>query len=586
MPELDKLLDHLEASGADVFVPYFAGEDQLHLLTRFAERGLKSRMAVAMGHFDEVMASRLPAEVREGLFSCNTYFMSVDTPENRALLDRLAHLPGISGVWPHGDGQLTNFGEATYLCVKAFAQAANQAGSLDAEALVKALETIALRGPQGEVTMDPSIHHAKVNSFLARSEADGTFTIVERFGAIAPVLPERYRRTSAAMAAIGTEDMRLQSRILQQIAEAVFLIDARAGTILYANPATERMFGYAPAELLGQTPQVLLRELEMPPEMLIAEINRDLNQKGTWQHAMQMYRKDGTPLWCSVSVSSFTHPRVGEVWLVVHQDITELIRLTEEISRRSAELETMKDLAQMKEHFLSTVSHEMKTPLSLILGYAELLQDRLPEEDALLEGLMEGARRLTFQINKLVDCSALLSGTLPLYPTEVNLNELVGEMRHHEARRFSEKSLSFITFIAPDPMLVRGDPKRICQMVYELLDNARRFTPAGGAVTLKADVAGDFVRLSVIDTGDGLPPEIGQAASAVMTRPSGTGNTTQSGLGLGLMLVRRLAELHGGRFEVESTPGEGSRFSILLPRLPEPAAESHAGALRGDTSTR
>ncbi|WP_054774436.1 substrate-binding protein [Methylogaea oryzae] len=101
--EIDVLLRQVARSGADVFVPYFAGSDQLTLLTHFTEMGLKNHMAVVMGHYDEAMVSRLPASVREGFYSSNTYFMSVPTQENRRYLARLAALPGIDGIWPKGN---------------------------------------------------------------------------------------------------------------------------------------------------------------------------------------------------------------------------------------------------------------------------------------------------------------------------------------------------------------------------------------------------------------------------------------------------------------------------------------------------
>jgi ABC-type branched-subunit amino acid transport system substrate-binding protein len=110
LDDIDRLMDNLSKSGADVFVPYFAGIDQIHLLTAFTARGLKKRMAVVMGHYDEVMACHLPSVVREGFYSSNTYFMTVDTPENRRYLERLKAMPGITGIWPQGNGILTNFG--------------------------------------------------------------------------------------------------------------------------------------------------------------------------------------------------------------------------------------------------------------------------------------------------------------------------------------------------------------------------------------------------------------------------------------------------------------------------------------------
>lgn len=196
--EIDRLLAQVARSGADVFVPYFAGQDQITLLTRFTELGLKQHMAVVMGHYDEMMVSQLTPEVREGFYSSNTYFMSLDTPENRHYLQRLARQPGVSGIWPHGNGILTNFGEGTYLCVQAFARAAEAAGSTDPEALVDALEKVRVRGPQGQVEMNAATHHASVNTFLSRCNLDGTFSIVQHFGCNRAWIPERYLQQAQA----------------------------------------------------------------------------------------------------------------------------------------------------------------------------------------------------------------------------------------------------------------------------------------------------------------------------------------------------------------------------------------------------
>ncbi|MBF0572861.1 MAG: EAL domain-containing protein, partial [Desulfamplus sp.] len=193
--EIDELLAKIANSGADVFVPYFAGIDQINLLTQFTKKGLKKRMAVVMGHYDEAMVSLLSPEIREGFYSSNTYFMSINTKMNYSYLERLEKLDGISGIWPSGNGILTNFGEGTYLCVKAFATALNQASSLDSEEIVSKLETIEVEGPQGTVSMDRATHHAAVNTYLSRCNENGVFSIIESFGQIAPVIPERYSET-------------------------------------------------------------------------------------------------------------------------------------------------------------------------------------------------------------------------------------------------------------------------------------------------------------------------------------------------------------------------------------------------------
>lgn len=194
--DIDKLLHDVARAGADVLVPYFAGADQVQLLTRFTEMGLKHRIGVVMGHFDEVMASRLSPEVREGFYSCNSYFMTVNTPAARRYLQQLADLPGVNGLWPQGNGILTNFGEGVYVCVHAFAQAVQQAGTTDSEALIAALEHVAIEAPQGQVRMDAALHHAHINTYLARCNARGEFEIVQAFGCQAPLIPERYQQPS------------------------------------------------------------------------------------------------------------------------------------------------------------------------------------------------------------------------------------------------------------------------------------------------------------------------------------------------------------------------------------------------------
>ncbi|BBN82543.1 hypothetical protein PA25_25280 [Pseudoalteromonas sp. A25] len=187
------MLYRLYTSGADVFVPYFAGTDQVNLLTQFCEMKLKDRMAVVMGHFDEVMAASMPNNIKTGFYSSNTYFMSVPTKENKHYLERLSTLESVNGLLPNGNGGLTNFGEGTYLCVKAFAQAVKQANSLNTDAIISALENVEVQSPQGHVKMDPKTHHAYVNNYLSKCNQSGEFEIVESFGLIEPLIPPRYK---------------------------------------------------------------------------------------------------------------------------------------------------------------------------------------------------------------------------------------------------------------------------------------------------------------------------------------------------------------------------------------------------------
>jgi diguanylate cyclase (GGDEF)-like protein/PAS domain S-box-containing protein len=374
--EIDALLEHVARSGADVFVPYFAGNDQITLLTRFTEMGLKKRMAVVMGHYDEVMVSRLAPEVRADLYSSNTYFMSVDSAENRRYLKHLAQQPGINGIWPHGNGMLTNFGEGTYLCVQAFAAAAEAAGTTEAEALVNALEQVSVTGPQGNVLMDPETHHAHVNSYLSRCNPDGTFTIIERFGRIAPVIPERYREqlsaarlhespaspqvaarlaaeTAAAMQRLGTAQQILS------IADMAILATDANGIITEANRGACLMFGYAEGELSGMPVHVLVpphfrqRHAELVRGFLLSDSSeRRMGQRGE----VTGYRKDGTFFPLEASIAKF-HSGNDWVLVVTMHDISERKRAEEELTRRATHdvLTGLPNRALIRERLSSTL---------------------------------------------------------------------------------------------------------------------------------------------------------------------------------------------------------------------------------------
>ncbi|MDH5547719.1 MAG: transporter substrate-binding protein [Gammaproteobacteria bacterium] len=333
---IERLLDDVEKEAPDVFVPYFAGADQVLLLTRFTERGLKEKMAVVMGHYDEMMASQLAPEVREGFYSSNTYFMTIDTPENKNYLTRLSKLSDIDGIWPYGNGILTNFGEGTYACVKAFAKAANEAGSLESEALVEALRRGVVESPQGLIHMNSEHHHAKVNTYLSRCDRDGVFQIIEKFGAIDPVLPERYNHQRITQDITLEEEIRLQARMLGQLSEAVLLFDAQDRCVIHANAGAERMFGYKKGGMLGLHLAKFNDPFGDDSYSIYGEIIHALERKGEWHGDIRNARSDGNLFWCASSVSAFTHPVYGEVWMAVHRDIDD--KKTAEADLREASM--------------------------------------------------------------------------------------------------------------------------------------------------------------------------------------------------------------------------------------------------------
>lgn len=352
--EIDVLLERVARSGADVFVPYFAGADQITLLSRFAEMGIKDRMAVVMGHFDEIIAGRLSPKAREGLYSSNTYFMSVETPESRTYLSRLHELPDVSGLWPSGNGVLTNFGEGTYVCVKAFAEAVRVAGGLEPEALVQALETMHVSSPQGLVSMDHLTHHATVNSYLTRCREDGTFEVVKAFGTIPPEIPERYRspvgrphftespsspQVAARLASEAADAYRKigTAKQILAFADMAILATDQNGFITDANRAVCELFGYAEDELIGLSVNLLvpphirsIHQEHLARFLASDETERRMGQRGE----ITGYRKDGTFFPLEASIAKF-HSDGTWVLVTTMRDLTAMKEAEAELTRRA-----------------------------------------------------------------------------------------------------------------------------------------------------------------------------------------------------------------------------------------------------------
>lgn len=352
--EIEKLLSQVARSGADVFVPYFAGEDQINLLNRFSELGLKKRMAVVMGHYDEAMASHLAPQVREGFYSSNTFFMSIQTDLTSAYKERLKQQDNVTGIYPNGNGLITNFGEGTYLCMKAFAAAAESAGSLNPEALISALEQVQLQSLQGPVRIDAKTHHAHVNSYLSRCNADGTFSIIQKFGQIPPEIPERYKELFGLSCLDGSQNCpKTASRLAKEVAEAyqtvgsaekilavadLAIISANEeGQIIEVNRSAAELFGYSEHELKNLSVHLLL-----PPhfrqrhvQLFQAFVDGDESERRMGQRGeVTGYRKDGSFFPLEASIAKF---KSGDTWVMVAsmRDLTELKQAREELTRRA-----------------------------------------------------------------------------------------------------------------------------------------------------------------------------------------------------------------------------------------------------------
>lgn len=245
----------------------------------------------------------------------------------------------------------------------------------------------------------------------------------------------------------------------------------------------------------------------------------------------------------------------------------ERAELTSALSHALAELKT---LDQLKTNFLSNLSHELRTPLCIVLSYLQSLDDEVagalsPPQHALLSEAIGAAERLNLLFNDLFDFTELSSGVLHLDCVPIDLIPLLRELGEEARPTLEQAGLTLALVLPEGPLAVKADPPRLAKAVRNLLDNARKFTPSPGQVTLRAGRGPAGIWLEVSDTGIGIPPEDQRRVFERFVQLDAGPNRPHGGAGLGLALTRAIVEAHGGSISLRSAPGQGSAFRITLP---------------------
>ncbi|MDQ7826021.1 MAG: ATP-binding protein [Candidatus Eremiobacteraeota bacterium] len=349
------------------------------------------------------------------------------------------------------------------------------------------------------------------------------------------------------------ESEKRYSTLVEQAKDGIIIM--REGTISFANRAMGGICGYRPERLVGMNvSDIVLDEAECL--LSNACSTRFLDEHSQSLYEMQMRCDDGSLKVVGISAGTICfHDELSVMWVV--RDISERKRAEDELKR-------------VREEFLATLTHDMKTPLTSMMGYIGLVANpRFGEVPRKKLDYIKTAeylgRILLVMINNVIHSSKIETGHMDYHCESFLLSELIGELK---ATFGSHSLLSGVNndFSCPEDTWVRADRPRIREVFYNLISNAYRYTPEGGTVAISVVPAGEDISIRVSDTGSGIT----RSDQEKIFDKYGQGHGERRGTGLGLHIVKKILEGHGKEIKVESTPGEGTAFTFSLQKGQRP----------------
>jgi len=249
-------------------------------------------------------------------------------------------------------------------------------------------------------------------------------------------------------------------------------------------------------------------------------------------------------------------------------------RLFQEIEEKGRQLEIAD---RHKSEFLASMSHELRTPLNAVIGFSEVLLERMfgeinPKQEEYLQDVLSSGRHLLSLINDILDLAKIEAGRMELEVTDFHLPQAIDNSVTLVRERAARRSIALDVAIDPELGEIKGDERKVKQVLLNLLSNAIKFTPEGGRVDVHAGMADGVAEISVSDTGVGIAPEDHEAVFEEFRQVGTDYAKKHEGTGLGLTLSRRFVELHGGKIWVKSQLGQGATFTFTLPVKPWPTS--------------
>jgi PAS domain S-box-containing protein len=367
---------------------------------------------------------------------------------------------------------------------------------------------------------------------------------------------------------VRTSEIRYR-RLFQTAKDGILILDANTGKIIDANPFMSGLLGYEQDEFVGKE----LWQIGLFKDIGESQAAyRELREKG-------YIRYDRLPLQTrrggQVEVEFVSNVYQVDGRLVAQcniRDISERSRLERQMQEQAAALA---DLHRRKDEFLAMLSHELRNPLAPILNAVQLL--RLQGDENLIHQqarsmIERQVGQLARLIDDLLEISRISTGKIHLHQDRMDMRSVVERAVDTARPLIDRRRHEFTVSLPPDPVWLHADATRMEQVVVNLLNNAAKYTDEGGQLWLTVRQEGDHAVLRVRDTGVGIAPELLARVFDLFTQDDRSLDRSQGGLGIGLSLVQRLVEMHGGGVEAHSAGlGRGSEFVVRLPVLLSPA---------------
>jgi PAS domain S-box-containing protein len=344
-----------------------------------------------------------------------------------------------------------------------------------------------------------------------------------------------------------------------------WICDLETSELLAVNQAAVTAYGYSREEFLAMSIRDIQPVEDVPAIEGYTKIPAGVPNASELRHK----KKNGTIIEVEVIWHELLY-RGRHAALVVANDITDRKRAEEEreqlLGKEQKAREGAEAANRAKDEFLATVSHELRAPLNAMLGWAQILRSTRVDDATLahaIEIIERSARTQSRLIEDLLDTARIVSGKLRLDIQPVDLTSLIENAVEVLQPAAEAKRIEIQLMLNVGRQVITGDPDRLQQIVWNLLSNAIKFTPNGGRVEVRLERADPHVRMTVSDTGKGISPEYLPFIFDRFRQADGSSTHRNTGLGLGLSLVRHLVELHGGTVYARS-PGEGQGASFII----------------------